>query len=168
MFEICDASGRAVGRLPRDVVHRCGAWHKAAHVLLYRSDGRLWLQRRAWNKDIGAGLWDFSVGEHLQPGESFLDGARRGLAEELGVGGLELEALGPMTRFRLELHERCIDDAELQCAFRAAYDGPLRPDPGEVAEVRLVRIAELERGLRDRPQDYTPWLRHHARRLLGS
>lgn len=164
-FEICDAAGHVVGHLPRDVVHRCGAWHKAAHVLLFHSDGRLWLQRRAWDKDIGAGLWDFSVGEHLRPAESFEDGARRGLEEELGLTGLELEPIAPMARFRLALPERLVDDAELQCAFRAVHDGPLQIDPQEVAEVRLIALDELERELRENQKDYTPWLCHHAERL---
>lgn len=165
LFEICDAHGEALGQLPRETVHRCGAWHKAAHVLLFHSDGRLWLQRRAWDKDIGAGLWDFSVGEHLVPGESFEAGARRGLEEELGLTGLVLEPLGPMTRFRLQLHARGIDDAELQRAFRAVHDGPLHPDPEEVAEVRLIRLDDFGSELGRNPAGFTPWLLHHAERL---
>ncbi len=36
------------------------------------------VQRRAVNKDLHANRWGSSVGEHLQPGESYLSGALPG------------------------------------------------------------------------------------------
>ena len=56
------------------------------YVWVFRpSDGALLIQRRSPAKKIGAAQLDLSVAEHLQPGETYRQGALRGLWEELGI-----------------------------------------------------------------------------------
>jgi isopentenyldiphosphate isomerase len=43
------------------------------------------LQRRSLEKALEPGCWDLSCAEHLGVGESYLDGAVRGLQEELDI-----------------------------------------------------------------------------------
>jgi isopentenyl-diphosphate Delta-isomerase len=165
LFETFDASGNAAGVAPRSRVHREGLWHRAASVFLFRSDGRLVVQRRQWNKDVCPGAWDLSVAEHLKPGETYEQGAIRGLREELGVEQVVLERLGSVTRARLDLVERGLKDYELQQSFRGVFDGELSPDSGEVFEVATLDLAALCVGFTTRPDDYTPWFRSSAIRL---
>lgn len=68
IFDVVDEADRVVGRATRAVVHRDGLRHRAAHVFLLNSRGELFLQRRS-----------------LDAGESYVEAARRELAEELGV-----------------------------------------------------------------------------------
>lgn len=157
-FEIFSHDGSYLGQAPRTRVHREGLWHKSAQVFLFDDAGRLYLQRRAEDKDVCGGLWDHSVGEHLKPGESYLAGAERGLVEELGVRGVGLEPLGQPVAARLDQPELQIHDNELQQAFRGVYSGPLTPDPVEVAEVRAVDLTTLDDWIRAAPEDFTPWL----------
>ncbi|MCZ6711539.1 MAG: NUDIX domain-containing protein [Gammaproteobacteria bacterium] len=154
-FEIFDANGQLLGEERRAHVHREGFWHKSAHVFLFDAANRLYVQRRTPDKDLYAGLWDYSVGEHLIPGESYLAGARRGLLEELGISGVELSALGGVQASRNETPG--IRDFELQQAYRGTYEGPLQPDPSEVSEMRKLHLDELERWLRREPDVFTPW-----------
>lgn len=164
-FDVFDAEGMLVGRAPRSEVHRRGLWHKAVNVLLFASDGRLYLQRRAATKDVWPNAWDVSVGEHLQPGELPIDGAHRGLQEELGVTGVALSPLGAMTRARVEIAEHGIIDQELQQSFTGTYDGPIDADVTEVAEVKLVDRETLVRDVVRVPERYTPWLRERLARM---
>lgn len=157
LFETFDEAGKPTGLVERSVVHAKGLWHRAAHVWLFTSDGRLHVQRRAADKDLYPNLWDFSVGEHLTPGESFEDGARRGLREELNVTDVILEPIGEVRRMRLDAPELGILDFELQQGFRACHDGPIVADPGEVSEVRLVSLDELATWLDASPHVFTPW-----------
>lgn len=157
LFETFDDAGAPTGLVERSVVHARGLWHRAAHVWLFASDGRLHVQRRAAHKDLYADLWDFSVGEHLQPGESFEAGAGRGLAEELGVSDVVLEPFGDERRMRLEMPDLGIKDFEVCRSFRAVYDGAITPDPEEVAEARLVELGALRTWLESSPEDFTPW-----------
>ena len=64
-LQIFDRTGRALGLCPRHVVHTEGHWHKSAQVFLFNEAGELLIQQRAFEKDLYAGLWDYSVGEHL-------------------------------------------------------------------------------------------------------
>ncbi len=164
-FDVFDEDGVHIGRAPRSEVHRRGLWHKAVNVLLFASDGRLYLQRRAASKDVWPDAWDVSVGEHLQPGEAPLDGAHRGLMEELGVSGVTLARLGEQTRARIEIALQGIHDCELQQSFTGTYDGPIHPDAAEVALVKLIDRETLAHDVSRAPESYTPWLRERLARM---
>jgi len=157
LFETFDDDGRPTGLMPRAEVHARGLWHASAHVYLFDGSGALYVQRRAAGKDLFPGRWDLSVGEHLRPGERHLDGALRGLAEELGVSGVVLEPLAGITRWEHAVPELGVIDRELQQAFRGRHVGPLRPDPVEVAEVRVLPLDQLARWIARAPGDFTPW-----------
>jgi hypothetical protein len=129
LFETFDSDNRPLGLIPRHEVHRRGLWHRASNVFLFDSRGALYLQRRAATKDVWPNAWDLSVGEHLQPGESFEQAAHRGLAEELSVYGVALTPLGDVVRGCVEIPELHIRDCELQQSFRGVYDGDVVADP---------------------------------------
>jgi isopentenyldiphosphate isomerase len=165
LFATFDADGNAGELVPRSRVHREGLWHRAANVFLFRSDGRLIVQRRQRTKDVCPNAWDLTMAEHLQPGETYSQAAVRGLREELGIEHVALEALGGVQSVRLEIPEQGVKDYELQQSFWAIFDGELRPDPGEVAEVAAVHLDDLRGELAARPQDFTPWLRASVAKL---
>jgi 16S rRNA (adenine1518-N6/adenine1519-N6)-dimethyltransferase len=156
-FDTFDEAGRSIGRVPRKEVHERGLWHRSAHVYLFDQRGALIIQQRATGKDLFPGRWDFSVGEHLKPGEGYLEGALRGLKEELGVTGVNLVPMSGVRRWCWEMPESGIFDRELQQAFRGRYGGGLWPDPLEVADVQRVPLATLAQWLQRAPDEFTPW-----------
>ena len=164
-FDIFDEMGNPMGIAPRSKVHTEGLWHRAANVFLFRTDGRLLIQRRQSRKQVCPGLWDLSVAEHLLPGESFEEGALRGLREELGVDGIELEPLGDVAKSRLEVVDPGIKDYEFQQSFRGTFDGRVSPDSSEVMETRLVGLDDLAAELEARPENFTPWFRQRSAEL---
>jgi isopentenyl-diphosphate Delta-isomerase len=161
-FETFDFNGLATGVAPRSRVHREGLWHRAVNVFLFRSDGRLVVQRRQSTKDIWPGAWDLSVAEHLQPRETYEQGATRGLREELGVELTVLERVGVVTRAQLDIAELGVKDYELQQSFRGVFDGALQPNHDEIAEVGTFDLAELNAAFVEGPEDFTPWFRRSA------
>ena len=164
-FQTFDADGKAAGVVVRSRVHREGLWHRASNVFLFRSDGRLIVQRRHWHKDVCPGAWDLTAAEHLKIRETYEQGALRGLLEELGVEGVDLEAIGGVTRARLDLPEQGVKDYELQQCFRGVFDGELQPNDSEVCEIDTVVLSDLNSSFRQRPNDFTPWFRESAIRL---
>ena len=157
LFETYDDAGRPMGLMARHRVHTLGAWHRSAHVFLFDSAGALLVQRRAPDKDLYPDLWDYSVGEHLVPGETYLAAARRGLQEELGVTGVLLEPIGGVRRWRSHQAELALTDNELQQAYTGVHDGPFVPDANEVAEVRTIRLDALAAEIERTPERFTPW-----------
>ena len=161
-FETFDAEGNALGIALRSRVHREGLWHKASNVFLFRTDGRLVIQRRQWDKDVCPGVWDLSAAEHLKPGETYEQGAVRGLREELGIAVAGLERVGTVTHTKLEIPEQGIKDYELQQSFRGVFDGEVRANVSEVCEVQTIALRDLADAFKRRPTDFTPWFRQSA------
>jgi len=160
LFTTFDRNGDALGLQPRDVVHELGLWHKSAQVFVFDTAARLLMQRRAQHKDLYEDLWDYSVGEHLQPEETFQQGALRGLHEELGIVGVTLRPLGG-ERY-MEIVTGAHADREIQQAFRCVYDGEVLMDPEEVSEVRYIDTQALDDWIKAAPQEFTPWFIEHV------
>ena len=141
-FDTVDEADRVVGRARRAECHRNPALvHRAAHVVVFSTDGRVLLQKRSAAKDLEPGKWDTAVGGHLALGEDYETGVRREMAEELGLAArLPLERLFDL-RFRDAVQSENIR------VFRLVYDGPFRPDPAEVDEVRFWTACELRNAL---------------------
>ena len=161
LFETFDDCDRPLGLMQRAQVHREGIWHRAVNVFLFDDHGQLYIQRRSANNDVGAGLWDLSAAEHLQPGESFEEGARRGLLEELGAADVALTAY-PGT-FRHKLEQAGVRDWEIQRCYYGRYSGSITIDSVEVAEVRSIGRAALATALAQEPGRYTPWFKQWVR-----
>ena len=138
LLDVVDEQGRVVGQATRGACHRdprlC---HRAVHVIVEHSDGRLVLQKRSMHKDVQPGQWDTSVGGHVSPGERVDDAAARELAEELGIRGVRLDCL-------YEYVWRGPRETELVTTYHLTYDGPVVPHPDEIDAVEDRTRAEIE------------------------
>ncbi|GAB4484931.1 MAG: NUDIX domain-containing protein [Thermodesulfovibrionales bacterium] len=137
-----DDQGNVCGLAPRSVLHADPSLlHSVVHVLVFNNKGELLLQRRALTKDVAPGLWDTSVGGHVEPGEELLHAARRETSEELGMRTVpELEFL---YRYRYN-GER---ESELVHTFRCVSEGPFEFSADEILELRFWQIADIEERL---------------------
>ena len=139
---VYDAAGRVTGAAPRGEVYRRGLWHAATGVLVRSGDGeRVVLHRRTPDKLVFADTWDCWAGGVVGPGEDPADAAVRELAEELGITGAPMTPL-PHARY---------DDGRVRYhafTYEARWDGPLRPEPTEIAWAGWVTLAELVRAAR--------------------
>ncbi len=131
LFEIVDESGRVLGVRPRRECHGNPALiHQAVHLLVFNRRGDLFLQKRAKNKDVQPGKWDSSVGGHLQPGETPLQGVLRETEEELGLRGTPVH-------FVYQYLWRNAREAELIRTYVAISDGPFVLQASEIDEGRF-------------------------------
>jgi isopentenyl-diphosphate delta-isomerase type 1 len=83
--DIVDAHDEVVGKADRAEAHRKGLLHRVIHVMVFDSDGRLFVQQRALTKDMYPGHWEGSLSGHVKSKEQFKDAAERELHEELGI-----------------------------------------------------------------------------------
>jgi len=117
--------------------------HRCTHVLVFNSRGELFVHLRTATKDVYPSHWDVAAGGVLATGETFDQGAARGLREELGVEAA-LEALFP---FHYS-DERSVAQA---MAYRAVHDGPFRLQPEEIVRGEFVPPEEVSaRAARER------------------
>jgi isopentenyl-diphosphate delta-isomerase type 1 len=141
LFDVVDEHDRVTGRAPRREVHATGLRHRAVHVLVFNSAGRVYLQKRSMTKDTFPGAWDSSCSGHVDSGEDYDTTAVRELREEIG---LHVDA-PPQRLFKLGA---CDDTGqEFVWVYRLEHDGPLLPNP-----------AEVERGGWFSPEEITAWV----------
>lgn len=141
LFEIVDGNGNVIGTAPRNKCHgEPSLVHRAAHVLVFNTDGRLLLQLRSKDKDIQPGKWDTSVGGHLGVGETYEVAAAREMEEELGIKGAKLQYL-------YDYPLRNAIESENIRSFYIVYDGAVKHQPEEIDEVRWWDIRDVHNSL---------------------
>ena len=150
LVAVYDADGTPVGSTTRARMRAEGLWHAATMVLVRSGDlRRVYVHRRSPDKDVFPGLRDCFAGGVLGAGEHADDGARRELAEELGITGVELSPLFvlPFVRPPVRCHN---------FVYAASWDGPIVHQPEEIVSGGWLALPELVAQLRDPDTDFVP------------
>jgi len=152
LFDVVDENDQVIGQEMRSVVHQRGLWHRGAHVLLFTSDDRLIVQQRSRTKSQSPLTFDCSVSEHVQAGENYYNAALRGLLEELGLEGIELQ---PLIKFKMNYGP---DDNEISTIFKGIADpGHIHFDPEEIESANSYTIETLRDLLEQKPDNFSYW-----------
>lgn len=160
LVALVDATGRPAGTATRPRMRELRLLHAATAVFVRDGRGRLYVHRRSPDKDWAPSRHDACAGGVLLAGEEPAAGARRELAEELGVEGAELEPLGS------SLYEGP-DSRAYEFVFQTRWDGPVRFADGEAVWGAWLAPAELRRRLDDPGWPFVPDTRLLLRRLAA-
>lgn len=145
MLELVDESGATIGTAEKMSAHvPPGLLHRAFSVFLFDGDGAMLLQQRALTKYHSPGIWSNSCCGHPFPAESPPAAATRRVREELGVTGTLLHPAGTV-RYTHPDPASGLVEQEFNHLFVGHVREPLRPDPDEIAAVRFVPAAEVDR-----------------------
>lgn len=147
-FDVVDANDVVQRSEVRSVVHREKLLHRAVHVFVFNSQGKLYLQRRSMTKDSAPGRWVSSCSGHVDSGEDYDAAAYRELGEEIGLyhpEGLE----------RVFKESPCKQTGyEFVWVYKCYSEGPFKLDPTEVSDGQWIEIPHLENWLKERPRDF--------------
>ena len=154
IFDVVDADDQVIGQAPRGEVHARDLWHRAVHLLVFNEKGELFLQKRSPWKDKHPSKWDSSAAGHLDSGETYLEAARRELAEELGLPPAEaatapLEPVG-----RLPASEDT--GWEFVQVFHLRHEGPFRWPGAEIEWGGFFPVATVRAWAAAHPEDFAP------------
>jgi len=140
-FPIVSEDGVVISRATRKECHS-GTFllHPVVHLHVFNSQGELYLQKRAMDKDIQPGKWDTSVGGHVDYGEEIEDALRREVTEELAI-----------TDFKpifLKCYKFVSDrEAEMVHSYYTVYNGEILADPVEISDGKFWNLKEIENKL---------------------
>src|SRR5258707_11500437 len=148
IFDVVNERDEVLAQKPRSEVHRLGLMHRAAHVLVFNSRGQVFLQKRSMQKDRQPGLWDSSASGHVDSGEDYDACALRELREEIG---LQLKT-PPERLFKLPASDAT--DQEHVWVYRCHAEGPFTLHPQEIERGGWFSIEEVNRWMRERPEDF--------------
>lgn len=153
---LVDERDRQVGSAEKMRAHAEGLLHRAFSIFVFDGRGRLLLQQRAISKYHSGGLWSNTCCGHPRPGETIAAAARRRLAEEMNFG-CDLRD-GFKFLYRAEL-DNGLTEHEYDHVLVGSFEGEPLPNPAEVGAWRWAEMDELLCDLRERPEDYSYWLR---------
>lgn len=156
IITLVDRDDTVIGGGEKMKVHGENVLHRAFSILVFTSEGKLILQRRAEGKYHCGGLWTNTCCGHPRYGEETPVAAARRLPEEMGFSCplTEVGAFHYQIDFDNGLHENEIDHV-----FCGIYDGEVVPNPEEVGEVRYETLGILESEMAADPERFTYWFR---------
>lgn len=130
LVDCIDDEGRTIGVVTRQEMRARRLPHRCVYLLVFDSQGRLFIHQRTATKDVYPGHWDVAVGGVLAAGESFDAGAARELAEELGV------VARPARLFPFQhADDRTVVRAWV---YRVDHDGPFTLQPEEIVRGEFI------------------------------
>lgn len=142
--EQLDRSGRVLGVVDRSTMRRENLWHRSTYICVLRAEDPnavdrrtpLVVHRRALWKDIHPGVWDLAFGGVCGVGETWVEAARRELAEEAGIVDVPLVSLG-------EGRYEGMTTRVVAGVFAAYCLSPVIPADGEVDEVAEIAMGDM-------------------------
>lgn len=168
---LVDSTDRALGHLSKAACHDGhGVLHRAFSLFLFNAAGELLLQQRSSTKRLWPGFWSNSCCSHPRRGETLELATRRRLEDELNVGAT-LEHVYKF-QYQADFGARGAEH-ELCHVFLGRLVGAPEPNACEIAALRFVGAADLDREFEARSLRFTPWFRlewqtlreRHAARL---
>jgi 8-oxo-dGTP pyrophosphatase MutT (NUDIX family) len=147
LVTIVDQENNEVGVVKRREMRAGRLTHRATYILVFNSKGELYVQKRTKTKDVFPGYYDVAAGGVVLAGETYEKGAKRELAEELGIRGTPLT---PLFDFYYE-------DDYIRLwgrAFSCIYDGKMILEEEEVESGNFMNVDEVFRLAESEP--FTP------------
>lgn len=141
-----------------------GVLHRAFSVFLFNPDGELLLQQRSKTKRLWPGYWSNSCCSHPRRGESMSIATARRLDDELNVA----TELSYVYKFG---YQADYGDAGAEHELCHVFLGRLQDMPvaneSEIAALRFISVADLEREFSENPGGFTPWFKMEWEALRG-
>ena len=148
IFAVVNERDEVIGRRPRSEVHRLGLRHRAVHVLVFNSRGRVFLQKRSMNKDRQPGLWDSSTSGHVDSGEDYDACALRELHEEIGLR----PGAAPRRLFKIDAGAET--DQEFVWVYHCEAEGPFELNADEIERGGWFAPDEVTCWIEERPKEF--------------
>lgn len=145
-----------LGLMEKQQAHINGLLHRAFSVFLFNDQGEMLLQKRAAEKYHSPNQWTNAVCSHPRDGESYLEGAKRRVKEELGI---ETELSEKFNFIYKADVGSGLWEHELDYVFTGTYNADFNLNKNEVEEVRYISMKDLDQEILEHPEQFTEWFK---------
>jgi isopentenyldiphosphate isomerase len=137
LVDVIDEAGNTIAVVTRGEMRARKLPHRCTYVLVFNTRGELFIHLRTASKDVYPSHWDVCIGGVLVVGETFAQGVRREIKEELGIDmDAEPDELFP-------LWYRDADTFAHGMAYRLYHDGPFTLQAEEIVRGEFVPVADV-------------------------
>ncbi len=157
---LVDENDKEAGLMEKQEAHKKGLRHRAFSLFVVRKvfgEYEVLMQQRAKSKYHCGGLWTNTCCSHPRQHESVIQAANRRAYEELGLKELKIKEVGQfhyVAKFENGLTENEIDHVLL-----AQDEGQrILCNKDEVEDIQWMPIKKLAQAIKERPNEFTPWL----------
>lgn len=147
---------KVLGIMEKQQAHISGLLHRAFSVFLFNDKGEMLLQQRASQKYHSPNQWTNAVCSHPRADETYEEGAKRRLKEELGI---ETELSEKFNFIYKADVGGGLWEHELDHVFTGIYNEDFHLNENEVQEVRYISMQDLNREITETPEKFTEWFK---------
>ena len=153
---LVDKNDNKLGLMPKMEAHLKGELHRAFSVIIFNTQGKILLQKRASTKYHTPNLWSNTCCSHQRDNEDNISAGKRRLYEEMGF----ITDLFNFDSFiyRVEFSNGLIEH-ENDHIMIGVFDGIPKPNPNEVDEWKWIDIDVLVQDMKINPDQYTAWFK---------
>lgn len=139
---IVDSENVAVGKALRSEMRIKKLIHRATYILVFNSNGEVFVQKRTADKDVYPGFYDIAAGGVVLAGEEYIESAERELFEELGISA--------DLKWRFDHFYSDTDNRVWGRVYTCIHDGPF-----------TLQIEEIEEGFFMKPEKVAIFCKDH-------
>ena len=147
---------KVLGLMEKQQAHINGLLHRAFSVFLFNSNGEMLLQKRASGKYHSPLKWTNAVCSHPRSEETYLEGAKRRVKEELGI---DVELSEKFNFIYKADVGNGLWEHELDHVFTGTFEGEFYLNKDEVEEVRYIYLENLNKEISESPDHFTEWFK---------
>ncbi|WBV52689.1 isopentenyl-diphosphate Delta-isomerase [Chryseobacterium gambrini] len=147
---------KVLGLMEKQQAHINGLLHRAFSVFLFNSSGEMLLQKRASGKYHSPLKWTNAVCSHPRSEETYLEGAKRRVKEELGI---DVELSEKFNFIYKADVGNGLWEHELDHVFTGTFEGEFYLNKDEVEEVRYISLENLNNEISESPDHFTEWFK---------
>lgn len=135
--DIVDEEDNVIGKATWKEMMDKSLLHRTSNVMVFSSDGKLFVHKRAKTVRLYPGMYDIKIGGSVRAGETYEQAAKRELMEEANISNVELIEI-------FKLKSRRKENNVNRTVFKCVYDGKIVLDPSEVAEGKFMKIRDIK------------------------
>ena len=154
---VVDEHDRPVRVAKSEEVWEKGLLHRIVRVMAEDKQGRILLQKRSAHVDLFPNTWDHSAAGHVDENETYEQAAQRETEEEIGIKDVVLEEVASWPTYDV-VNGRILNRFNRLYRARIDDDQSLALQEAEVSEVKWFTLAEIDKLIKNDPDQLTPGL----------
>lgn len=152
-----------IGVSEKQNAHETGAFHLAFSILIINSRFEMLIQKRAKHKYHSGGLWSNACCSHPSAVTNIENDLKERLRYEMGIDA-NVKWLFDH-RYYAVLDNSLIEN-EYDHVFIGYFEGVPVPNRKEVDDWRWASFSEIEGGITNNPEIFTPWFKQIFEKFL--